>query len=80
MNICVNVFFRKLEESIVGSNLIIGIVVAIIVAAAIVYFVGYFVRKKTMARLDELEQRKEQLFDLPVIEENALSWPKSEYF
>ena len=52
-----------------GSNLIIGIVVAIIVAAAIVYFVGYFVRKKTMARLDELEQRKEQLFDLPVIEE-----------
>lgn len=69
MNICVNVFFRKLEESIVGSNLIIGIVVAIIVAAAIVYFVGYFVRKKTLARLDELEQRKEQLFDLPVIEE-----------
>lgn len=69
MNICVNVFFRKLEESIVGSNLIIGIVVAIIVAAAIVYFVGYFVRKKTMARLDELERRKEQLFDLPVIEE-----------
>lgn len=69
MNICVNVFFRKLEESIVGSNLIIGIVVAIIVAAAIVYFVGYFVRKKTMARLDELEKRKEQLFDLPVIEE-----------
>ena len=64
-----NVFFRKLEESIVGSNLIIGIVVAIIVAAAIVYFVGYFVRKKTLARLDELEQRKEQLFDLPVIEE-----------
>ena len=52
-----------------GSNLIIGIVVAIIVAAAIVYFVGYFVRKKTLARLDELEQRKEQLFDLPVIEE-----------
>lgn len=69
MNICVNVFFRKLEESIVGSNLIIGSVVAIIVAAAIVYFVGYFVRKKTLARLDELEQRKEQLFDLPVIEE-----------
>lgn len=69
MNICVNVFFRKLEESIVGSNLIIGIVIAIIVAAAIVYFVGYFVRKKTLARLDELEQRKEQLFDLPVIEE-----------
>lgn len=69
MNICVNVFFRKLEESIVGSNLIIGIVVAIIVAAASVYFVGYFVRKKTLARLDELEQRKEQLFDLPVIEE-----------
>lgn len=52
-----------------GSNLIIGIVIAIIVAAAIVYFVGYFVRKKTLARLDELEQRKEQLFDLPVIEE-----------
>ena len=69
MNICVNVFFRKLEESIVGSNLIIGIVIAIIVAAAIVYFVGYFVRKNTLARLDELEQRKEQLFDLPVIEE-----------
>ncbi|XBG72482.1 septation ring formation regulator EzrA [Enterococcus cecorum] len=52
-----------------GSNLIIGIVIAIIVAAAIVYSVGYFVRKKTLARLDELEQRKEQLFDLPVIEE-----------
>ena len=52
-----------------GSNLIIGIVVAIIVAAAIVYFVGYFVRKKTLARLDELERRREQLFDLPVIEE-----------
>ena len=69
MNICVNVFFRKLEESIVGSNLIIGIVIAIIVAAAIVYFVGYFVRKKTLARLDELEQRKEQLFDVRVIEE-----------
>lgn len=52
-----------------GSNLIIGIVIVIILAVAIVYFVGYFVRKKTLARLDEIERRREELFDLPVIEE-----------
>lgn len=51
------------------GNLIIWIVVAIIIVAAVLYLIGYFMRKKNQERLDELETRKETLFDLPVIEE-----------
>ncbi|MDU7007223.1 MAG: septation ring formation regulator EzrA, partial [Enterococcus faecalis] len=33
------------------------------------YLIGYFMRKKNQEQLDELEVRKEALFDLPVFEE-----------
>lgn len=52
-----------------GSNVIIGIVIAIIVVAAVLYLISYFMRKKNQTRLTELEKRKENLFDLPVLEE-----------
>ncbi|EOL48748.1 septation ring formation regulator EzrA [Enterococcus phoeniculicola] len=52
-----------------GSKVIIGIVIAIIIVAAVLYLVGHFMRKKNQERLDLLEKRKEDLFDLPVIEE-----------
>ncbi|MFV0558612.1 MAG: septation ring formation regulator EzrA [Enterococcus sp.] len=52
-----------------GSNVIISVVITIIVVAAAVYGTGYFMRKKNQDRLNTLEKRKEDLFDLPVIEE-----------
>lgn len=51
------------------NNLIIIVVLAIIIIAAVLYLVGYFMRKKNQMKLDDLEKRKEALFDLPVIEE-----------
>lgn len=51
------------------NNLIIIVVLAIIIIAAVLYLVGYFMRKKNQTKLDDLEMRKEELFDLPVIEE-----------
>lgn len=51
------------------NNLIIIVVLAIIIIAAVLYLVGYFMRKKNQMKLDDLEKRKEELFDLPVIEE-----------
>lgn len=52
-----------------GSNVIIGIVIAVIVVAAVLYSISFFMRKKNEERLKVLEKRKEELFDLPVIEE-----------
>ena len=52
-----------------GNNVIIGIVIAIIIVAIVVFFVSYLMKKKNQDRLDALEKRKEELFDLPVIEE-----------
>jgi septation ring formation regulator len=52
-----------------GSNVIIGIVIAIIIVAIVLYLVAYFMKKQNQDRLDALEKRKEELFDLPVIEE-----------
>ncbi|WP_430616527.1 septation ring formation regulator EzrA [Enterococcus sp. DIV0176] len=52
-----------------GSNVIIGIVTAIIIVAIVVFLVGYLLKKKNQDRLNALEKRKEELFDLPVIEE-----------
>lgn len=52
-----------------SSNVIIGIVIAIIVVAAILYLISYFMRKKNQERLQALEDRREHLFDLPVLEE-----------
>ncbi|WP_122645452.1 septation ring formation regulator EzrA [Enterococcus mediterraneensis] len=52
-----------------GSNVIIGIVIAIIIVAAVLYSISFFMRKKNEERLKALEKRKEELFDLPVIEE-----------
>ncbi|MFD2308269.1 septation ring formation regulator EzrA [Enterococcus termitis] len=51
------------------NNLIIIVVLAIIIIAAVLYLVGFFMRKKNQMKLDNLEKRKEELFDLPVIEE-----------
>lgn len=52
-----------------GNNVIIGIVIAIIIVALVVFLVSYYMKKKNQDRLDALEKRKEELFDLPVIEE-----------
>lgn len=51
------------------NNLIIILVMVIISIAAALYSVGYFMRRKNLVKLNELEKRKEKLFDLPVIEE-----------
>ena len=52
-----------------GNNVIIGIVIAIIIVAILAFLVSYLMKKKNQDRLDVLEKRKEELFDLPVIEE-----------
>ena len=51
------------------SQVIIGIVIAIIAVVAVLYGVGFFMRRKNQGKLNDLEKRKEELFDLPVIEE-----------
>ncbi len=51
------------------SQVIIGIVIAIIAIVAVLYGVGFFMRRKNQEKLNDLEKRKEELFDLPVIEE-----------
>ena len=51
------------------NNWIIILVLAIVIIAAVLYLIGYFMRKKNQEQLDELEVRKEALFDLPVFEE-----------
>lgn len=52
-----------------GSNVIIGIVIGLVILAAVLYLIGYLMKKKNQERLKELENRKEALFDLPVVEE-----------
>lgn len=51
------------------NNWIIILVLVIVIIAAVLYLIGYFMRKKNQVQLDELEVRKEALFDLPVFEE-----------
>lgn len=51
------------------SQIIIGVVIAIVVVVAVLYGVGFFMRRKNQERLNLLEKRKEELFDLPIIEE-----------
>lgn len=51
------------------NNWIIILVLVIVITAAVLYLIGYFMRKKNQEQLDELEVRKEALFDLPVFEE-----------
>ncbi|WP_423252950.1 septation ring formation regulator EzrA [Melissococcus plutonius] len=51
------------------NKLIVIVVIAIIIIAAALYLVGYFMRKKNQSKLNELEQRKEALFDLPIFDE-----------
>ncbi|MBT2153722.1 septation ring formation regulator EzrA [Enterococcus faecalis] len=51
------------------NNWIIILVLVIVIIAAVLYLIGYFMRKKNQEQLDELEVRKEVLFDLPVFEE-----------
>ena len=51
------------------SQVIIGIVIAIIAVVAVLYGVGFFMRRKNQEKLNDLDKRKEELFDLPVIEE-----------
>ncbi|NLM67053.1 MAG: septation ring formation regulator EzrA, partial [Enterococcus sp.] len=52
-----------------SNQVIIGVVIAIIVVVAVLYGVSFFMRRKNQERLYVLEKRKEDLFDLPVIEE-----------
>ena len=63
-----------------GSNVIIGIVIGLVILAAVLYLIGYLMKKKNQERLKELDKRKEALFDLPVVEENAPCRSESEYF
>ena len=51
------------------NNWIIILVLVIVIIAAVLYLIGYFMRKKNQEQLDQLEVRKEALFDLPVFEE-----------
>lgn len=51
------------------NNWIIILVLVIVIIAAVLYLIGYFMRKKNQEQLNELEVRKEALFDLPVFEE-----------
>ncbi|EIA6645920.1 septation ring formation regulator EzrA [Enterococcus faecalis] len=51
------------------NNWIIILVLVIVIIAAVLYLIGYFMRKKNQEQLDELEVRKEALFNLPVFEE-----------
>lgn len=51
------------------NNWIIILVLVIVIIAAVLYLIGYFMHKKNQEQLDELEVRKEALFDLPVFEE-----------
>lgn len=51
------------------NNWIIILVLVIVIIATVLYLIGYFMRKKNQEQLDELEVRKEALFDLPVFEE-----------
>ena len=51
-----------------GNNVIIGIVIAIIIVAIVVFLVSYLMKKKPRS-IGCLRKRKEELFDLPVIEE-----------
>ncbi|WP_417650433.1 septation ring formation regulator EzrA [Enterococcus faecalis] len=51
------------------NNWIIILVLVIVIIVAVLYLIGYFMRKKNQEQLDELEVRKEALFDLPVFEE-----------
>ncbi|NRE13201.1 septation ring formation regulator EzrA [Enterococcus faecalis] len=51
------------------NNWITILVLVIVIIAAVLYLIGYFMRKKNQEQLDELEVRKEALFDLPVFEE-----------
>ena len=51
------------------SNAILWVFVAVILIAAILYFIAVLLKRKNEERLDELEKRKIDLFDLPVIEE-----------
>lgn len=52
-----------------GSNGVVGLVVVILFVVAAFYIVGYYIRKKNQEALNDIEKRKEELFDLPVIEE-----------
>lgn len=52
-----------------NTRVLTGGLIAIIVIAAILYLISYFMRRKNQERLDRLEDRKIDLFDLPVIEE-----------
>ncbi|MGX7199863.1 septation ring formation regulator EzrA [Enterococcus nangangensis] len=51
------------------SNVIILVFVVIIIVAALIYVLGYFLKKNNQDKLDALEERKINLFDLPVLEE-----------
>jgi septation ring formation regulator len=55
--------------TIMGTNGVVGLVVVILFVVAAFYIVGYYIRKKNQETLNGLEKRKEELFDLPVIEE-----------
>ncbi|MDR0846099.1 MAG: septation ring formation regulator EzrA [Lactobacillales bacterium] len=50
-------------------NAFIGIVLVLVIAVLISYLVGISVKKSNASRIDDLERRKELLFDLPILEE-----------
>ena len=61
--------FKKNGGNLMKSNTILWIFLAIILIAAIMYLVAFLIRRKNEERLDDLEKRKSDLFDLPVVDE-----------
>ncbi|MDR2833329.1 MAG: septation ring formation regulator EzrA [Streptococcaceae bacterium] len=48
---------------------LIGIIIAVVVIVGIAYGVSFVFRRRNNERLDLLEERKEALFDLPIVDE-----------
>ncbi|MGY3750581.1 septation ring formation regulator EzrA [Vagococcus acidifermentans] len=50
-------------------NIVLWILLGVIVVAAVLYLIAFLLKKKNLERLQELEERKTTLFDLPVLDE-----------
>lgn len=77
---------RKDGGNLMKPNTMLWIFLAVFVVAALLYLIAILMKRRNEERLDELEKRKIDLFDLPVIEEveevkkNAFSRSKSKHF
>lgn len=60
---------RKDGGNLMKPNTMLWIFLAVFVVAALLYLIAILMKRRNEERLDELEKRKIDLFDLPVIEE-----------